>query len=120
MSKLSNLLIGTAIGGILGVLFAPDKGENTRRKLRAEALTAKDKLAETADEVKKTVGKTYAEQKENLEAQLESVMSNVSYKADDVILALEKKLKDLRKKNKDLQKKNGTNVVDTTTLEQKA
>ena len=110
MNNLSNLLIGTAIGGVLGVLFAPDKGENTRKKLKAEALVAKDKLAETAEEVKEKVTATVSSQKENLETQLESVMSNVSYKADDVITTLERKLSELKDKNKNLQKKNGTTV----------
>ena len=44
------------------------------------------------------------------ETQLESVMSNVSYKADDVISTLEKKLHDLKEKNKNLQKNKGEDL----------
>ena len=40
----------------------------------------------------------------DLETQLESVMSNVSYKAEDVITTLERKLSELKEKNKHLQK----------------
>lgn len=98
------LLAGTVIGATLGILFAPDKGINTRQKISDEALLAKDKLAERAAELKDQVASTYTSQKGNLETQLESVMSNVSYKADDVITTLEKKLAELKEKNKNLQK----------------
>ena len=108
MSNSSNtvvgLLAGTVIGATLGILFAPDKGINTRQKISDEAMLAKDKLAERAAELKEQVSSTYTDQKGNLETQLESVMSNVSYKADDVITTLEKKLAELKEKNKNLQK----------------
>lgn len=113
MRDLSNLLIGTAIGGILGILFAPDSGENTRRRIKSEALDAKDKLAESASELKERVSTTMSHQKANLETQLESVVNDVTFKADDVISTLEKKLHELKNKNKDLQKKTSSSIIDS-------
>jgi gas vesicle protein len=36
------LLVGAAIGGVLGILFAPDKGSETRRKILAKGDDFKD------------------------------------------------------------------------------
>lgn len=36
------LLAGAAIGSLLGVLFAPDKGSETRKKIRKKAEDLKD------------------------------------------------------------------------------
>jgi len=51
------LLLGTAVGGILGILFAPDKGSETRKKILAKGddLTdaIKEKFEGFLEEVKK-------------------------------------------------------------------
>ncbi|MDX1315219.1 MAG: YtxH domain-containing protein, partial [Eudoraea sp.] len=44
------------------------------------------------------------EKKEAFEQKLEDTISTMSYKADDIIVTLERKLEELRKKNAELQK----------------
>ncbi len=50
------LLLGAAVGGLLGVLFAPNKGSDTRKKIMAKGddLTTnmKDKVNAFIDDVK--------------------------------------------------------------------
>ena len=58
------LLAGAAIGGILGILFAPDKGSETRKKIanKAGELTDpfKEKLNAFLEEAKKEFDGTKA------------------------------------------------------------
>ena len=44
------LLLGAAIGGILGILFAPDKGSETRKKILSKSNDLTDALKEKLDE----------------------------------------------------------------------
>ena len=40
------LLIGAAVGGVLGILFAPDKGSETRKKIAGKSEDITDALKE--------------------------------------------------------------------------
>ncbi|SDM09443.1 YtxH domain-containing protein [Kriegella aquimaris] len=98
------LLTGAAIGAGVGILYAPEKGVKTRKKIKEKAISAKDDIASRVSHATEELTKTADAKKEDFERRLEDTISNMSYKADDIILTLEKKLEDLRKKNAQLQK----------------
>lgn len=114
-NTLIGILAGTAIGATLGILFAPDKGVNTRQRIADESLAAKDRLTESALAAKENLTNratdlrdrfvdTVATKKLTLEEKMEDIVSDTSHKADDVITTLEKKLAELKAKNKKFQK----------------
>ena len=104
-SALLGILAGTAIGATLGILFAPEKGETTRKRIADEASHTKDIWTEKAGHLKDNLSSTYSDKKQTLDQKMENIVSDASHKADDIISTLEKKLADLKTKNKNLQKK---------------
>ncbi|MDT7828899.1 YtxH domain-containing protein [Pricia sp. S334] len=98
------LLTGAAIGAGVGILYAPDKGDNTRKKIGKQAKKTKEDIANRISQATDELTKTAEAKKVDFEAKLDKTISNMSYKADDIILGLEAKLEDLRKKNAQLQK----------------
>jgi gas vesicle protein len=63
---LAGILIGAAIGGILGVLFAPDKGSETRKKFMVQDEDLEAAITEKFNEFMKTVRKDVEAVKEKV------------------------------------------------------
>ncbi|MEB8389480.1 hypothetical protein OO012_19935 [Rhodobacteraceae bacterium KMM 6894] len=59
-----------------------------------------DRISQLTEELTKTADA----KKVDFEQTLEKTISSMSYKADDIIVTLEKKLEELRQKNAQLQK----------------
>ena len=98
------LLTGAAIGAGIGILYAPDRGTKTRKRIKKKAMETTDDLTSRISHAKEELTKTAEAKKIDFEQKLEETISNMSYKADDIIIALEKKLADLKNKNAQLQK----------------
>ena len=52
---LTGVLAGAAIGAVLGILFAPDKGENTRTKISKKGSDIMDSITQKFNMLKKEV-----------------------------------------------------------------
>ncbi|MGJ8683011.1 MAG: YtxH domain-containing protein [Nonlabens sp.] len=111
------LLTGAAIGIAAGVLYAPESGEKTRKKLKKQAKKAQAdidaqarktyaQVSDKAAQLTSTVSSKAVELKGNVGERIETALSSASYKADDAIVALENKLEQLRAQNAKLQKPN--------------
>lgn len=103
-SVLLALLVGAAIGAGVGILYAPDEGSKTRQRIKDKAQEASDDLVQRVNSARDELTRSAADQKEEFDKKLEETISKMSYKADDIIAGLEKKLEELRKKNAQLQK----------------
>jgi gas vesicle protein len=51
---LGGLILGAAIGGVVALLYAPMKGEDTRRLVKQKAMQFKEQAGDMVNEVKDT------------------------------------------------------------------
>ncbi len=57
----TGIFVGAAVGAIGGILLAPDKGSETRRKITAKTGELKDDLSDKLDQLKDTIEEKIAE-----------------------------------------------------------
>ena len=105
------LLTGAAIGAGVGLLYAPDKGEKTRKKLKKNEDKAKKEFSKKVKETTDDLSVQAKKAKATFEERLNDTLNSASHKADDIIVAMEEKLEALRKQNAKLQQEN---VVEKT------
>lgn len=78
------LLAGLAIGAGLGLLLAPQSGEETRRRLSAKAREAREAAEEKFDDLQEAFEDGYERTKASIEEGLASARRRVTTKRDDV------------------------------------
>lgn len=103
-STLVALVVGAAIGASVGILFAPDEGKKTRKRIRKSLEGVSDNLKYKLTHLNENLREKKLELKGTLEDNVERLLSKSSYKAEEIINALERKLEDLKAANAKFQK----------------
>ena len=75
---LAALLVGAAAGAVLGVLFAPDKGSETRKKMAGKASELTDEIKERYNKSKEAVN----EMKERMASKMEEVKNSTQARSN--------------------------------------
>jgi gas vesicle protein len=90
------LLAGVAIGAGLGILFAPDSGENTRRKIKDGVDGYGDELKNHLNGLSDKIRSTVARKGEQAAEELDALVSDASEETELVIAKLEARLNQLK------------------------
>ena len=75
---ITGVLIGAAAGAVLGILFAPEKGKDTREKLRRKGADLKDNLKGRINDLVDGITDEIENAKSQAENKMEEGMGKVS------------------------------------------
>ena len=78
------ILGGSAVGAILGILFAPDKGSNTRRKIAEKGTDLKDNIKGNFNDFVASIEDQYSNFTSNAEDVIEEGKSKLERMSNDI------------------------------------
>lgn len=103
-NNLLPFIAGAAIGAIAGILYAPEKGSVTRENIRTGFDDLKNNLQDRLENATDDIRGQFSSTKFDLEDTYDTIVSNMSHKAEDLIVFLENKLAELKAQNAKFQK----------------
>ena len=100
------------------MLYAPESGEETRRKLGENARRTQDDLNRRYRETSSNLSQKAKKAKSDFEQRLDETLSSASYKADEILSSLESKLDELKRQNAKFQKDRKGDIQDKANLDE--
>ena len=73
---LTGILVGAAAGAVLGILFAPDKGSETRKKISNKGGQYADEIGDKFNQFMESISKQFETVKQEAKETAEKVMNH--------------------------------------------